>query len=376
VHSALLTGLMAATEYKLHVEVDNVNISSLQHWRFRTAPVRGHKVDLVLGGDMGSSDEVTKLMAISIGDNSTWPAGVLMGGDIAYDNGMTTCWPVWDDWLLRWDGAMRSAKRLVPLIFAVGNHDVGVEAVASTKPPRVRAAEIPYISFFPQHAATTCSHAGPANSCSNQQVPQVTERRPHHVHRIGDVLVLSLDSGYTEVVDSGSSQLNWASIVLQNVAPSTAVCAMYHVPIYPSTIEHIADWESGPSGAFAPFFDTHGVHLAFENHVHAFKRTVPLKSHRASEDGTVYLGDGRAGVSGLGVPDEDGLIANTSEPRLAVASQARNHVWLMNMDGGTISLRAIDPDGVVFDSYRRHVSAKTLPSPSGANSNRDDQVLV
>ena len=62
----------------------------------------------------------------------------------------------------------------------------------------------------------------------------------------------------------------------------------------------------------------YGVHIAFENHVHAFKRTKRLKNNKVDNSGTVYLGDGRAGLHGLGVPDQAGLVDVSAEPRLAV----------------------------------------------------------
>ena len=34
----------------------------------------------------------------------------------------------------------------------------------------------------------------------------------------------------------------------------------------------------------------------FENHVHSFKRTKPLKSNQPAENGTVYVGDGAYGA--------------------------------------------------------------------------------
>jgi len=140
------------------------------------------------------------------------------------------------------------------------------------------------------------------------------------------------------------------------------------VPIYSSS--HHFEWEAGPSGAFAPLFDAHGVHLAFENHVHAFKRTVPLRGHRPSANGTAYLGDGRAGLAGLGVPDKQKLLTKQQEPRLAVDSQARNHFWLLHVGRSTATLKAVDPDGAAFDTYEH-----TLEPPPPALPPAVDRVM-
>ena len=43
-------------------------------------------------------------------------------------------------------------------------------------------------------------------------------------------------------------------------------------------------------------FDNYGIIAAFENHVHQYKRTFPLKNDSIDPKGTVYFGDGSLGV--------------------------------------------------------------------------------
>lgn len=350
VYSAFVGDLTAGANYSLIIEVGGKNLTSLPHWRFRTAPKHGDNVQLVFGGDMGSSSGVSKLMALGVGaQTGAGPAAVVIGGDIAYDNGMPSCWCVWDDWLDRWDEAMVGAQRLVPLVFAVGNHDTGTSAVANTLPPPVVKENLPYFTYFPFHTV-------------EKGVPTIADRMSHHVHRIGHALVLSLDSGYVEGSDSQSKQIAWAAEVMQTDAngslPAVAVFPTYHVPIYASSLKHYADWEAGPSGAFAPLFDDHGVGIAFENHVHAFKRTVPLRNHKAHPQGTVYLGDGRAGLHGLGVPSDAGLVQRSNEPRLQVDCLAREHIWSIDAGQTEVFAQAVDTSGVVFDSFQQPVGSR------------------
>lgn len=334
VYSAFIAGLEADTHYNLVIEVAGKNLSSLPHWRFRTAPQPGQDVELVFGGDMGSSSHVSRLMAISLGTQaSTWPAAVVIGGDIAYDNGMPTCWSVWEDWFDRWDTAMANAQRMVPLVFAVGNHDVGIEAIADMSPPQVNKERLPFFSYFPHHSV-------------KGGVPDLLHRAPYHVHRIGHTLVLSLDSGYVVTSNAESKQLKWAANIMQTDAkspvPAITVFPTYHVPIYASSKKHYHEWGAGPSGAFVPLFDAYGVGIAFENHVHAFKRTVPMRDSKFHPNGTVYLGDGRAGLHGLGVPSQTALVQRSEEPRFQVNCLAREHVWQVKVTRDETFVKAVD----------------------------------
>jgi hypothetical protein len=48
---------------------------------------------------------------------------------------------------------------------------------------------------------------------------------------------------------------------------------------------------------WAPLFERYGVQIAFENHDHVYKRTVPLRSGAPHADGVVYIGDGSWGMA-------------------------------------------------------------------------------
>merc|ERR1711957_915257 len=105
--------------------------------------------------------------------------------------------------------------------------------------------------------------------------------------------------------------------------------------------------------------------IAFENHVHAFKRTVPLRNMQPHPNGTIYLGDGRAGLHGLGVPEDPELISRIHEPRLQVESLARDHVWNILVSRDEVNAHAHDPLGTVFDEFRHAViavSSREVPS--------------
>jgi len=60
----------------------------------------------------------------------------------------------------------------------------------------------------------------------------------------------------------------------------------------------------------------------FENHVHSFKRTKPLKSNQPAENGTVYVGDGAYGA----------VLAMTCKPDATMnifdVFKNKNNFWL------------------------------------------------
>lgn len=57
------------------------------------------------------------------------PDLVIIGGDVAYDNAMLNCYYSWDLMLSAFEKAYLPLGRLVPIIVAVGNHDVGMHSM-------------------------------------------------------------------------------------------------------------------------------------------------------------------------------------------------------------------------------------------------------
>ena len=54
---------------------------------------------------------------------------IIIGGDVAYDDGMNTCYYSWDTFFSMFDDLTRQKNRLIPIMTSVGNHDV--------RPPRL-----------------------------------------------------------------------------------------------------------------------------------------------------------------------------------------------------------------------------------------------
>lgn len=75
------------------------------------------------GGDAGNSPNSYRMWRRVTEVN---PDVIFIGGDIAYDNNAVSCYWTWDLFLNQWDLLSFSVNRLVPIIFAGGNHDFGL----------------------------------------------------------------------------------------------------------------------------------------------------------------------------------------------------------------------------------------------------------
>ena len=76
------------------------------------------------------------------------------------------------------------------------------------------------------------------------------------------------------------------------------------------------------------------MNLVFAGHDHVYERTVPI------EDVT-YI------VSGGGCR----RLYSAGEGRLTACSRSAHHAVLGRVEGGQLSLEAVEPDGTVFDRF-------------------------
>ena len=94
------------------------------------------------------------------------------------------------------------------------------------------------------------------------------------------------------------------------------------------------------------------MHLAFENHDHAYKRTKPiLNGVSGVADGIVFAGDGAWGVE-LRTPDATRTYLQ--------GTQARHHAFLVTISDTGRTIEAVDKAGVVFDSFNQGIDG--IPS--------------
>ena len=221
--------------------------------------------------------------------------------------------------------------KLVPMIIATGNHDLGINSINN--------AIIPHNEYEPLF-----KHYYPQSSHGGLKIPDLANRKSYFHHLIGDkILILSLDSGYE--ANPGGEQSVWLESILSKYSKMPIKIAQYHEPMF-SSCDYSSDSEFTIEGRkhWVPLFDKYNVTVVFENHSHKLKRTYPLVNGSKSETGhgTVYLGEGSWGAT-----DEP---CEKVRGDIIVNAQAVNHVWLVTTTNGTdVHAKAIGKDKEVLD---------------------------
>lgn len=331
VHTVEISALAADTTYEFRLgwlisaigpEFDFVPDGPVH--RFRTLPATlSRPVRFASGGDAYSkSPEVFAAMNRVAARQD--PDFALMGGDIAYANGNPEAVGEWFEFFRIWTETMVTADgRLIPIIPAIGNHEVHGDAF------NVRGE--PGRGLSPERAPEFYS------------VFSFPGRPGYNVLDFGDYLsVIALDSAHTNPVDG--AQTDWLRGVLAARRAVPFIVPFYHVGAYPSVRSLSGSVAIAIRANWVPLFDEAGLRFVFENHDHAFKVTHPLRAGQINPAGVRYLGDGAWAVK----PRDPQPLEKT--PYIE-RSQSRNHLFFVTLHPGRADFLAIDPRGEVFDRF-------------------------
>lgn len=322
VHRCEFTGLHPGTEYVLQVG------TSSQLCRFRTMPARATDTfTFVSGGDAGTSAHAvaTNLLAAK-----QEPHFVLIGGDLAYDNGTSAKTAI--QFYANYSRTMIDPKgRLIPMVSCLGNHEVRGGYKGK------RSAATYYLPLFDGLYSETTYGA----------------------LDFGDYLSLVLlDSGHVAPV--GGEQAHWLKGALRDRQDRPHLVAANHVPAYPSFrtpesssaggIISALGFKERPGGTgeenrrhWCPLFERYRVDAVLEHHDHTFKRTHPLTGGLKDRYGVPYLGDGSWGqLRAPATPEK--------RPYLAAVAQAY-HVTVHRLEGDHRHHVALEESGRVADVY-------------------------
>jgi hypothetical protein len=304
---AELTGLKPDTNYVFRIGTDSAEQS------FRTMPVKDtNAIQFVSGGDSGVGDAPRHSNRLAAAQD---PGFVILGGDIAYENGRDPAQFL--EFLQNYSEDLRCGDRLVPLIGCLGNHEVdgGYEQSRKSAP------------FFYSVFDGLFSETGYAALDFGQYMS----------------LVL-LDTGHTS--DIAGAQTDWLARVLKEREECPNVFVVNHVPAYPSHRSFVGDVDHPGTGAgnrkhWCPLFERYNVDAVFEHHDHTFKRTHPMLDGRPNEKGVLYLGDGSWGR--IRKPTE-----METRPYLVKASEDY-HVSVHRIEGREQFHVALSDEGRVVD---------------------------
>ena len=281
-----------------------------REYRFRTIPEDDSPLRFVTGGDLGTSENVPRLLRQAALQE---PQFALLGGDLAYANGQLDNYDRWDQWLEYWTQEMVTPSGLtIPMVLAIGNHETNdSDSGVTVKAPF-------YFGYFGQSGNTSFFR-----------------------REFGSLAVFyMLDSGHiTPHAEQVPKIKDWMSSD-QDIPYRFAV---YHIPLYPSHRRYMIYDAIAGRQYWAPLFDQFRLTAAFENHDHTFKRTHLIFGDKVAEQGTLYLGDGALG---------QGPRPFDLHPRWYLSKFASHlHFWRVDLDREGVEYKAVDIEGEVFDVY-------------------------
>lgn len=307
---ARLTGLKPGETYYFVAGEAKYGLSKER--KFRTLPGGNHPFRFVNGGDMGPDGLAIPLQTLAGKED---PDFALIGGDLAYVNGLLGGFATWDKWLDNWDNLMVTTDgRMVPIVAAIGNHEVNRYASENDE---LRAPW--YIGLFGRQGEDL-----------------------YYSRRVGENAVFFiLDSGHLN--PHAGPQTDWLQQELEKYKDVKYKFAAYHVPLYPAHRPFEGMGSQMGRTHWGPLFDRYGLTAAFEHHDHVFKRSKPIKGGEVVEQGTIYVGDGCFGRAPRTI---DPQVRWYNEKEKAVA-----HFWVVDVTKKGIRFKAIDHTGATIDAF-------------------------
>lgn len=256
------------------------------------------------------------------------PRFVLLGGDIAYSvsdkHKRHDDFSRWNAFLTSWTKNFKTTSGvLIPMLAAIGNHEV--KGYFNQTPESAPF----FYTFFP--------------SPNNQG---------YQVIRFGEYLsTVILDSGHTHQI--AGAQTAWIEQELKKQIAIPHRFVIYHVPAFPCARYFRSALSSSIRRNWCPLFETYGIHAAFENHDHAFKRTFPLINSSVDRFGVVYMGDGGFGV-------RPRIPKNASRTTYLAKTKSTRQFIEVEITKSKRIYRTYDPDDLLIDIYEQEIGK---PSP-------------
>ena len=150
----------------------------------------------------------------------------------------------------------------------------------------------------------------------------------------GDATFIALDTN--QRFSRRSEQCRWLTDELKR-ADTIWTFVFFHHPAYssgshgctPPVLKHLV-----------PLLAEHNVDLVFAGHDHTYERTFPIVRSEKASKGTIFVVTGGGGARCYPV---------TPKPWTAYAESTLHHC-VVDVDGAKLSLKAVRPDGEIFDS--------------------------
>ncbi|EGG16580.1 hypothetical protein DFA_09127 [Cavenderia fasciculata] len=300
--------------------------------RFKTLPNDSSPITFVQGGDIQLNNQAIDMATQSLKFN---PNFVIIGGDIAYAEGIPACYQRWDQKLKFLTDTYSNITEdglTLPFLMAIGNHEAGGFFQTSKQVPF-------YLNYF----------------VFAKQDMLSSPRPTYHHHILGNYSSLTvLDSC---IVSTWADQRDWLKSKWdQQQLPRHNRLIVYHVPIYPGNDGKKHIHNLGRSD-IVPLFDQYNVTLVMENHEHIFKRTFALEGGQVkdnNDEGTIYVGGGAFGIG-----HETNTMETASADNLPQDLEKRsrsNHLWIVTITPTNIAAIAINSNGKSIDQFSKSVN--------------------
>ena len=320
VHRVGLQGLRSDTEYELRFDTSD----SIYYFRTLPKNLNNKSLKIAIGGDsMHRKEWFEKTNRVV---TSYDPDFVIIGGDMAYENGSADNIQRIYDWFDAYKNTLvMEDNRIIPCIVAVGNHEVvggyhkQHEGYEQTNEFRSRIAPYFYGLFaFPGQPG-------------------------YNVLDFGKYLsLIILDTEHSNPI--GGVQTEWLRATFESRKNVLHKIPIYHVPAFPSVRDYNGTTQTLVRETWTPIFEENGVRIAFENHDHAYKRTFPIKAQQIDETGIVYVGDGSWGV-------QERKVHSLDSAWYLKKVQSVKAFTLLTLEGSQFSFISVDEDGNVIDSF-------------------------
>jgi acid phosphatase type 7 len=321
IHRVSLSNLIPNTAYDIKFGASE-NI-----YYFRTMPsnTAEEQVIIALGGDTMYSGQTDLMIKTNHQVLKYDPHFVVIGGDLAYADGLAEGVEKWYSWFDAWKTSLiTDDNRIIPIIVGIGNHEVvkgyyyNHEDFVVNDENREKIAPYFYKLFaFPGHPG-------------------------YNILDFGNYLsLIILDTDHTNPIDG--EQTEWLEEQLEKRREVLHTVPVYHVAAYSSYRNFEGRIPKRIREHWLPLFEEHGVKVAFENHDHTYKLTYPIKNNQIDEDGIVFVGDGAWGRIPRPIRNKDAWY-------LKSADSLRSFV-IMSIQGRNQSLLMIDGDGNLIESY-------------------------
>lgn len=322
IHKAELTGLTPNTLYEFQPDGDAYEGKTFS---FKTLPATLEEpLTFIDSGDCDVSSSAQQMAALA---GTLDPAFVVLGGDLAYNNDYQPYFWKWYRFLDAAGKVVAPDGRLVPLVIALGNHEMKGGYHDSSGNPAYEPG--------PEWKDRVAAQYMPIFGIPGEQSYRALD--------IGNYLSLIL-TDTDHLSPMAGAQTEWLQQALNARRHVPNLIPVGHLAAYPSYRNLNDSRHTFIRENWVPLYEQAGVNLVLDHHDHAFKRTVPILGGSINSHGITFIGDGTWGVE-VRVPRDA-----ASTWYLEKSSNTR-HLFAITLRSDGRTIRAIDTNGNIFDEF-------------------------